>query len=160
MVGTLWRGISRIVRSVYDRAIVKKRQEISFWVLYSFLATFSISRFIVYYFPDVTVSVNGVHIHHFAFGFVILAITGLVALNNWHHRYPRLVAILYGLGLGMAVDEFGMWIRLQDDYWVRRSYDAVLIVGAILTTIVYFGRFWGILFRQIGKYIQRRLMMD
>jgi hypothetical protein len=38
--------------------------------------------------------------------------------------------------LGLTFDEFGMWVRLQDDYWVRQSYDAVIIVTLLLLNIV------------------------
>jgi hypothetical protein len=30
-----------------------------------------------------------------------------------------------------------MWIRLEDDYWVRQSYDAVIIVTLLLVNIAY-----------------------
>ena len=58
----------------------------------------------------------------------------------WQHRtwgtapdpaYPW-AAILYGVALALTFDEFGMWLHLDTDYWQRVSFDAVVVVGALL----------------------------
>ena len=121
---------------------MNRRQEVNFWVLYAFIIMFVASRCFVILFPEINIIVNGNHIHHFAYGFILLAIAGLMGLNNVHKTKPRFVAILFGIGLGAAVDEFGMWIRLEDNYWVRESYDAMIVVTSFLISEVYFGSFW------------------
>lgn len=131
-----------VINKVYTRLIVKRRQEINFWVLYSFLVTFILSRLTVHFLPDLFITIRGVHIHHFAYGIVILALAGVLAINGYAFKYPRPVATVYGIGLGLATDEFGMWIRFEDDYWIRQSYDATLIILALLISVVYFGEFW------------------
>lgn len=133
---------SRAVYFFYDQLIARKKKEINFWIMYSFLITFILSRFIVYNMPGLFLTIKGVHVHHFAYGILLLAISGYLALNNWHLSKPRSTAILFGVGLALAVDEFGMWIRLEDDYWYRWSYDAMFIVTTLLTSLVYFGTFW------------------
>lgn len=144
--------LSKIISAVYLQMIVKKKQEIMFWVLYSFLMTFILSRLIVNFFPNLFISVSGTHIHHFAYGIILLSISGLASINNLHKKYPRLIAVIYGIGLGMAIDEFGMWIHLTDDYWIRRSYDAIIAVGGFLFSIVYFGRFWNAVIRKTKNF--------
>lgn len=111
----------------------------------SFLGTFVISRLFVYLVlghlaPNFFLTIRGVHIHHFTYGFIILAITGLFLLIKHPapgSRFFKWLAWFYGIGLGLSTDEFGMWIRLQDDYWVRQSYDAVIILTLILINIVF-----------------------
>lgn len=115
-------------------------------VISAFLTTFIIARLYVYlvlghWLPDLLLTIKGVHIHHFAYGFVILIIVGLcfiIKRPEPHSRTFRWLTWFYGIGLGFAVDEFGMWIRLEDDYWTRQSYDAVIIVILLLLNIAYF----------------------
>lgn len=115
-------------------------------VLFSFLLTFLVSRLTVYlvlghWLPNFFLEVKGVHVHHFAYGVIITAIAGLTLLL----RRPtpaqgmfKWLTVLYGIGLGLTFDEFGMWIRLDDIYWIRQSYDAVIIVTLILLNIRYY----------------------
>ena len=47
----------------------------------------------------------------------------------WH-----LVAIGFGIGAGFTLDEFALWVRLQDVYWSeegRASFDAVVATVAL-----------------------------
>ena len=126
-----------------------KSQDVNFWVLFAFLPTFIVSRLIVYNFPDLFLLIRGVHIHHLTYGITLLAVAGLWSLNSvaWHQKIWS--AILYGVGLALAFDEFAIWIRLDDDYWVRQSYDAVIIITVLLINIVYLSFFWK---RILGLY--------
>ncbi len=124
----------------------QETQKLTALILAAFLVTFFISRLIVYLVIngliwDLFLTIKGVHIHHFSYGVVILAALGLYLLLKRpaiNSRQLRLAAVLYGLGLGLTFDEFGMWIRLEDDYWIRQSYDAVIIVALLLLNIAYF----------------------
>lgn len=115
-------------------------------IISSFLVTFIISRLFVYlvlghWMPDFFLTIKGVHIHHFAYGFVILALVGLYLLLKRPSPDSSIfhwIAWFYGIGLGLTIDEFGMWIRLEDEYWTRQSYDAVIIVVLLLLNIAYF----------------------
>src|SRR5579883_3403761 len=47
----------------------------------------------------------------------------------------RLLAILYGVGAALTLDEFATWLNLRDVYWAkegRASLDAVVLFGALL----------------------------
>lgn len=115
-------------------------------IIFSFLATFAVARLFVYLIlghllPNFFLTVRGVHIHHFTYGVVILAIAGLYLLLK---RPPvdsitfKRLTFIYGVGLGLTFDEFGMWVRLEDGYWIRQSYDAIIIVTLILLNIIYY----------------------
>jgi hypothetical protein len=42
---------------------------------------------------------------------------------------------VYGVGLALTFDEFGMWIHLGGPYWQRASYDAVVVVASVLALL-------------------------
>jgi hypothetical protein len=121
----------------------KTGKEIPFLILISLLITFALSRLVVYLFPNLFLSVNGTHIHHFAYGIVLLALTNLVLLTQPRSRPTRYkMSIIYGFSLGLAFDEFLMWIQLEDIYWDRGIPDAIIIITLVLLNIIYFEGFW------------------
>ncbi len=116
-------------------------------IISAFLITFILARLLVYLIlagylpPELFLTVKGVHIHHFTYGVIILSIVGLYLILKRppaDSRNFKLTAWFFGIGLGLTFDEFGMWIRLEDDYWIRQSYDAVIIVGLLLLNIAYY----------------------
>jgi hypothetical protein len=46
------------------------------------------------------------------------------------------VCVLYGIGLALTFDEFGMWVHLGGSYWQRASFDAVVVIAAFLSLLV------------------------
>lgn len=126
-----------------------KHKELPFIIFVSFILTFVGSRAIAYWGGDqFSIVVKGVHIHHLAYGIVILSLVGLYTLvfaPKDKDLYKT--AFLYGVGLGMVYDEFGMWLHLRDDYWIRQTYDAVGIICALFINYLYFDSFW----RKVGR---------
>lgn len=121
----------------------KTGKEIPFLIMLSFLGTFVLSRVVVYLIPGVSLNVRSVHVHHFAYGIFLLAFLGYYLLTQ--PRSPKLrikLSLLYGIALGLAMDEFAMWIQLENSYYDRASYDAIVVVSLILLNIVYFEGFW------------------
>lgn len=131
----------RIIRGIFREVIVNKYKSQSFWILGAFIPTFLLARLTVRLLPDIFLSVNGNHVHHFTYGIILLAIAGYIAVTKPTLNTPWL-AILFGIGLALAVDETGMWLHLTNVYYNDTSEDAVIVVGAILINLVYFGEFW------------------
>jgi branched-subunit amino acid ABC-type transport system permease component len=112
---------------------------LAFPTLFAFVITFLGSRLIgylitygvmppMYYQPS-----PGLHVHHFTYGVFILFLAGYLGLSVKQARAKFWVALLLGFGLGLAMDEFGMWLRLRDDEIVRWSYDGFnIIIGLFL----------------------------
>jgi hypothetical protein len=100
-----------------------------FPIAFAFTLTFAVARLISHVDPMLFFEPTpGLHIHHFTYGFFILAIAGYLALIFNGPDAKFWIALLFGLGLGLAMDEFGMWLRLRDDDLARWSYDGLNIV--------------------------------
>ncbi|GAB3097657.1 hypothetical protein [Lysobacter terrae] len=113
-------------------------------VLTSFVATFMLARILVLLImarkvPDLYLHLGGTHIHHLNYGIFLLSFVGGVLLfaPPPPGKWLDLVAILYGIGLALTFDEFGMWLHLGGSYWQRASFDAVTVIGGILALAAY-----------------------
>ncbi|GAC1391837.1 MAG: hypothetical protein NVSMB46_05810 [Candidatus Saccharimonadales bacterium] len=129
------------VKIAYRDIIYYKYKDHNFWILATFVPTLIIARLVVFIFPQTHFHVHKLHIHHFAYGILLLGISGYIAITR-RERAPFWLAAIYGVGLGLAVDETGIWVRLNDHYYTRQSYDAIFIVLALLINAVYFRHFW------------------
>jgi hypothetical protein len=105
-------------------------------ILFAFVVTFVLTRLFVLFMaegwlPDIHINVGDTHVHHLALGILLLACVGATALLfRPAARGLRRTAVLYGVGLALTFDEFGMWLHLEDVYWQRASFDAVVVIAA------------------------------
>ena len=97
--------------------------------------------------PFHNVSTGGLHIHHLVWGILLLLLVGYLWLieegtaSNW---LASLTAAAYGVGAALTLDEFALWLTIQDVYWTgpgRWSIDAVVIFGAALSIGIWGGPF-------------------
>lgn len=123
-------------RFAYSQLIAQPSKQIPFWILAGFLPTFLISRLIVDTSPGLYLSVHGTHVHHLTYGIIVLALTGFVSLV-WPKVPRRTLAAIYGIGLALAFDEFGMWLHLTANYNIDTSVDVMVGILAFLVIIVY-----------------------
>ena len=94
------------------------------------------------------VETDGVHIHHLVWGIVLMLLCGFLAFAAplaapWWH----LIAIGFGVGAGFTLDEFALWVRLEDVYWAeegRASFDAVVCTVAFGALVVIGTRPFGL----------------
>jgi hypothetical protein len=129
------------IGSLYDRAIVDTGREAEFLFFVAFLVTFGfirtsahLIRAQVKWWPG-NVNVGGTHIHHLVWGILLLMISGYVGVavappSPWH----EICAVFFGVGMGLTLDEFALWLDLKDVYWMedgRKSIDAVIIAATI-----------------------------
>ena len=81
------------------------------------------------------VSPGGLHIHHLVFGIVMMMVAGFAAFaiepaSPWF----EIAAGVFGVGMGLTLDEFALWLYLDDVYWSeegRSSVDAVVFAAII-----------------------------
>lgn len=104
-------------------------------VLFSFLSTFIAARILVFLImshriPDLYLHLGGTHVHHMNYGIFLLAGVGayLLLAGPVAHRLSA-AAVVYGIGLALTFDEFGMWLHLGGSYWQRASWDAIVVLS-------------------------------
>jgi hypothetical protein len=116
-------------------------QRLSRLILCIFLLTFIAARVLVYLImsrsvPDLYVHVGGTHVHHLNYGIFLLSGVGAVLILGRPQGRPlRMCAAVYAVGLALTFDEFGMWLHLGGPYWQRASFDAVVVIAAVLGLI-------------------------
>jgi hypothetical protein len=110
-------------------------------ILIAFLLTFVAARLLVllilsHRIPDLFLYLGGTHVHHLNYGIFLLAAVGgyLLLKPAPNHRWA---CWLYGIGMGLTFDEFGMWLHLGGSYWQRASWDAVAVIAAGLGLFAY-----------------------
>jgi hypothetical protein len=93
----------------------------------AFTGTFGAVRAVTYSIragrgPLRNISLGGEHLHHYLWGIGLLAGVGAVAVRgeDRHRRHPA-VAVSYGAGLALIVDEFALLLDLRDVYWARQG---------------------------------------
>jgi hypothetical protein len=91
---------------------------------------------------------GGVHLHHLVWGICLMMLSGFLAFAvpleaPWWH----VVAIVFGIGAGFTLDEFALWVYLDDVYWSpegRLSFDAVVVAVCFATLVVLGTRPFGL----------------
>ncbi len=92
--------------------------------------------------PGSVTTKGGLHLHHLVWGIVLILVSGflnfvLAPASPWE----EILAAGFGIGAGLTLDEFALWIHLEDVYWStegRTSIDAV-VVASLLGGLVVFG---------------------
>lgn len=115
------------------------------WMLGSFLVVFLVTRAITRLIragkgPFRDTSIGGVHIHHLVHGIVLMLIAGAGEfLYRPDGAWGLVLAVAFGAGAALTLDEFALWLRLEDVYWSeqgRLSVDVVLVVAAVGALLV------------------------
>jgi hypothetical protein len=132
---------ARVARAGYRE--VSTRENSMFNLLTSFAATFLLVRSVTYGLrerrtvgPFRNVRVGRRHIHHFVPGIVIAFAAGTGAILNRNERLEPVLAVPFGIGMGLTLDESALLLDLEDVYWSR---EGLLSVQITLTVIAMLG---------------------
>jgi hypothetical protein len=159
--------LSTRLRTVYKKH-VDYRRESALRAFVTFIITFLLIRALTYgiryqLLPvKNVVTSSGLHIHHFVWGIFILLLVGFIALVVNQARWHPLLAIAYAIGAALVLDEFALWLNLQDVYWAkqgRSSYDVVIVFAALLGLYLAAYRFWHEAIREVREEL-RELLAD
>lgn len=142
----------------YQQFFVDTGRAAALWALIGFLVTFAVTRTITRRIRDKAeqrppvagaagsdaeagsgglrnVYIGGVHIHHQVWGILLVLVTGLLQIR--YDPDPPLAEILgalFGAGAALTLDEFALWVDLDDVYWGaegRKSIEAIMVAAAI-----------------------------
>jgi hypothetical protein len=143
-----WLTPGRDVRSLYYKHFGDRRKERQLFSTGAFFVTFATVRTITHAIraerePFRNITPGGRHIHHMTFGIAGLLTVGYLWMLeigiNEERRASRVTAAVFGGGAALTLDEFALWLNLEDDYWTkqgRESIDAVALFGSLLVLSV------------------------
>jgi hypothetical protein len=134
-------------------------------MLVAFIVTFGLIRLLTFAihsnlgpFHDIVIGGGGpngtLHIHHYIWGLFLVTVSGFLSLTLDAPRWHPILAIPFGIGLALVLDEFALLLQLKDVYWAaagRTSIDIAILVAALLL-LYYLGQcFWIDIVREIRK---------
>jgi hypothetical protein len=119
------------------------RENAVFNMLAAFAATFLGARTITYAIrttrgPFNNVVIGGRHIHHFVPGLLVAFTTGGPSIGMRHEELDKWLAVPFGAGLALVLDEAALLLELEDVYWSREGIVSVQIAlgtAALLATL-------------------------
>jgi hypothetical protein len=92
--------------------------------------------------PGNVETTGGLHVHHVVWGIGLLLISGFLSfVINQGSPQTEILAGIFGVGAGLTMDEFALWLYVKDVYWAeegRVSFRAV-VVAALLAGLVLLG---------------------
>ena len=141
------------IRRAYDHHIQVPGKELHFLILISFVCSFAFIRTSAHmiraqvsWWPGNVETKGGTHVHHLVWGILLLITMGYVGIaTDLGSPWLELVAILFGIGMGLTMDEFALWLNLEDVYWQskgRQSIDAVIVTASLLVIALLGLQFW------------------
>jgi hypothetical protein len=96
----------------------------------------------VAWWPGSVETKGGLHLHHLVWGIVLIMSSGFLNfVLKPGSPWSEILAGAFGVGAGFTLDEFALWIHLEDVYWSeqgRISIDAV-VVATLLGGMIVLG---------------------
>jgi hypothetical protein len=121
---------------------VSTRENSMFNLLTSFATTFLIVRWVTHLLrgrrrvgPFRSLRVGRRHIHHFVPGIVIAFGSGAAAIVTRDENLEPKLAIPFGIGMGLTLDESALLVELDDVYWTREGLLSVQITLAVMSML-------------------------
>jgi hypothetical protein len=151
------------LKRIYQFHFHNERRERLFLASLGFLVTFALVRGITHLIragigPIHNISSGGLHIHHLVWGILLLLGVGyawLIQAGTGSSWFSSATAIAYGVAAALTLDEFALWLNLEDVYWTgpgRVSIDAVVIFASLLSAGIWGGPF----LREVAEHLVRR----
>jgi hypothetical protein len=140
--------VAWLVSDFWHDQLVEHQRQWLFLVLVGLLLSFGFIRISarlmrsprVPWWPGSVVSDSGVHLHHLVWGISLMMIAGTVSFAGFAtDPIYEVCAFLFGVGMGLTIDEFALWVHLDDVYWAeegRSSIDAAVILAAAILVVL------------------------
>jgi hypothetical protein len=124
------------------------------WMLIAFVITFAITRLITRHIRSKSgeaggdpeagpeekglvgdIHIGGVHIHHQVWGILLILVSAVLEFAYQPDTpWLEVLGALFGVGAALTLDEFALWVHLDDVYWSeegRKSIDAIVVAACI-----------------------------
>ena len=119
-----------------------RRENALFNLLASFVGSFSFARGITYLLrrrrrigPFRNLHIGERHIHHFVPGILLAFGSGAAAILTDNEQIEPRLALAFGAGMGLTLDESALLLELDDVYWSREGVLSVQITLAAMALI-------------------------
>jgi len=119
-----------------------RRENALFNLLASFVTSFSLARGITYllrgrrrFGPFRSLRIGRRHIHHFVPGILLAFGSGATAILTDNEQIEPRLALVFGTGMGLTLDESALLLELDDVYWTREGVLSVQITLAAMALI-------------------------
>jgi hypothetical protein len=158
--------LARRLLAAYRHNFRDHRRERLFLASLGFFVAFGVARLITYggrvdWLPMVRIRYGDTHVHHLVWGILLLLAAGygwiLMAGKDGqgtNHTAGRWLSLVYGVGAALTLDEFALWLNLEDVYWEeagRASIDAVSLFGGVISVGLWGGPFLRAVVRQLAR---------
>ncbi len=115
-------------------------ETVLFNILQGFLGAFAFARLATWgirqsWWPSGDIHVSGRHIHHFVPGIVLAFGSGVAALTTRDEGVESALAVPFGAGMGLTMDEAALLLDLQDVYWTRQGLLSVQVSLGVTATL-------------------------
>jgi hypothetical protein len=129
----------------WERNIVEPGKLPLLLALTAFVLTFVVTRVVTRLIragkgPFGNVSAGGVHVHHVVPGVVLTVVGGFGTVASFRHGVGSAAfAVVFGIGVGLVLDEFALVLHLDDVYWTeagRKSVEVVVLTAALVGLVL------------------------
>jgi hypothetical protein len=133
----------RDLQSVLYEDIIRRKKQAPFIIFISFIIAFAAARLTVNLGPEwLRLIIRQYHIHHFYYGFALIAVSNWIALTTDRKHMFHFAAGLFGVGLGFIVDELGLLLTcttpaLKCDYYARQTFDIFMVLAGVFLAALY-----------------------
>ena len=121
----------------------------------SFTFSFIAARTFTYFYPSIVLISGGLHIHHFWFGMILLAIGGWLGINYNIKEIDMIAAIVYGVGGGLIVDEVGLLLTFGN-YYSELTWTFIVILFSFIATIFLVNRYHDTIFGELHEFVSSK----
>jgi hypothetical protein len=145
----------REVWKISSEEIVKTKPNLSVLALISFIIAFTVARTFTILYPKTVWEISGLHIHHFWYGLVLLAVGGWLGITVENERVNRIAAILFGAGGGLIGDEIGLLLTLSAHaYWADFTYTFIIIFLAFACMAALLVRYNKVIRAEFAQFLR------
>ncbi len=115
-------------------------EAVLFNILQGFVGGFAFGRLSTWgirtgWWPAGNVKLSGRHIHHFVPGIVLAFGSAVGALTAGNERVESALALPFGIGMGLTMDEAALLLDLEDVYWTRQGLLSVQVSLGVTATL-------------------------
>ena len=123
-------------------ADVPRSERALFNLLTSFVTSFALARGITYllrgrstFGPFRDFKVGRRHVHHFVPGIGLAFVSGAAAIVTREEELEAPLALVFGTGMGLTLDESALLLELEDVYWTPEGLVSVQIAMATMALL-------------------------